>query len=82
MESISEEELATAGQIDDIMASISGGASSSGYAVGPSTGIVPAGVQEFEAPTTTHLRGSRHRRTHSVDSTISTVASVADAIQQ
>ena len=79
--SINENEPATPGQIDDMMSS-SFAAASSGYDAGPFTGAVPAIVQEFEDLTTSNLRGSRHRRMHSVDSTTSTVASVADAIQQ
>ena len=65
-----------------MMSSSFAAASSSGYDAGPFTGAVPAIVQEFEDLTTSNLRGSRHRRMHSVDSTTSTVASVADAIQQ
>ena len=59
--SISEEELATPGQIDDMMASSSAAASSSGYDAGSSTAIVPvsARTQAFEEQIQGNLRGSR-----------------------
>ena len=56
-----EEELAKPGQLDDMMADSPGGASSTGYAAGPFTGVVPVIVQEFEDLTTSNLRGPRHR---------------------
>ena len=76
LQTVIEDELAAPGQIDAMMMTPSPGGASS------STGIVPVRVQELEERTSSNLRGSRHRRTDSVDSTTSTVATVSDAKQQ
>ena len=82
MASISEEDLATPGQIDDMMAASPGGASSTGYDAGSPTAIVPVGVrkQECEEPPSGNLRGTPrlvgHRKT---DSSTSTAASASAA---
>ena len=83
--SISEEELASQGQIDDMMALGSAAASLSGYDAGSSTTIVPVRVrtQEFEELTSSNLRGTPqvvgHRRTDSSTLTAS-AASAASAV--
>ena len=83
--SISEDELATPGQIDAMMALGSSAASSSGYDAGSSADIVPVRVrtQEFEALTISSVRGTPrvvgHSRTDSTASTASAASAVSTA---